>query len=102
MVASRVCGVLWAAGSPLRSTALPLPGSRSSAVPLSRSPVARGPEFAVRAPVRPLARVGEHQPKLMQQLAVLGHSAQVPASRPFIARLVIMVRVIVLVVRFAG
>src|SRR5438552_2612620 len=73
------------------SAALPLlrRGRRRRIRALGRRFVARGAEFAVGAPVRPFARIGEPLADEMQQIAVLRHAAKIPLRVKLVARLVV-------------
>src|SRR5207237_7594361 len=68
-----------------RSTALSFFGSgrRGRIRALGRRFVARRTEFAVGAPVRPFARIGEPLADEMQQIPVLRHAAEVPCATRF-------------------
>src|SRR6185369_17710273 len=66
--------------------------------------VALATEFAVLAPVRPFARVGEAIADDVEQVRILRHAAEVPgpAAVKFVVGLVVALRGVVLVECFAA
>ena len=74
----------------------------SGAAAFAGALVARRAEFAVRGPVRPVARIGEPVADVVQQLPVLDHAGQVPVRIIFVVRLVIALGRIFVLQRLAA